>query len=152
MPGTMHGAADRFVGRLADHFRYTEGSLFPALRELRPGTAPAIEGIEEGHRLLQRSARDLAVEIKAGSDHGTYDVARSILATVLDHLGRETAMLGGIIHSLDEPQAQRLTELLAGGRSMDFVAPEGWEKESDTLYLHPSGVRIERRIYRKKEG
>jgi hypothetical protein len=31
-------------------------------------------------------------------------------------------------------------------------APAGWERESETLYLHPSGVRIERRIYRKKEG
>jgi len=31
-------------------------------------------------------------------------------------------------------------------------APAGWERESETLYLHPSGVRIERRVYRKKEG
>jgi hypothetical protein len=30
--------------------------------------------------------------------------------------------------------------------------PAGWERESETLYLHPSGIRIERRIYRKKEG
>ena len=35
---------------------------------------------------------------------------------------------------------------------MDAVAPEGWELDSPTLYLHPSGVRIERRIYRNKEG
>jgi hypothetical protein len=30
--------------------------------------------------------------------------------------------------------------------------PVGWEQDSHTLYLHPSGVRIERRIYRNKEG
>lgn len=31
-------------------------------------------------------------------------------------------------------------------------APAGWEQESPTLYFHSSGVRIERRIYRNKEG
>jgi hypothetical protein len=31
-------------------------------------------------------------------------------------------------------------------------APAGWEQESPALYLHSSGVRIERRIYRNKEG
>jgi hypothetical protein len=35
---------------------------------------------------------------------------------------------------------------------MTMSAPVGWEQESQTLYFHPSGVRIERRIYRKKEG
>jgi hypothetical protein len=33
-----------------------------------------------------------------------------------------------------------------------FAAPDGWDQESETLYLHRSGVRIERMIYRKKEG
>lgn len=32
------------------------------------------------------------------------------------------------------------------------MIPEGWEQDSDTLYLHVSGVRIERRVYRNKEG
>ena len=36
--------------------------------------------------------------------------------------------------------------------SAAFVAPEGWEQESPTLYLHGSGVRIERRIYRHREA
>jgi hypothetical protein len=35
---------------------------------------------------------------------------------------------------------------------MDVSIPEGWSQDSHTLYLHPSGVRIERRIYRQKEG
>ena len=35
---------------------------------------------------------------------------------------------------------------------MGFVVPLGWEQDSETLYLHGTGVRIERMIYRKKEG
>ena len=36
--------------------------------------------------------------------------------------------------------------------SMEATIPEGWDQDSHTLYLHPSGVRIERMSYRKKEG
>lgn len=35
---------------------------------------------------------------------------------------------------------------------LDVQVPVGWEQDSHTLYLHESGVRIERRIYRNKEG
>jgi len=35
---------------------------------------------------------------------------------------------------------------------MESMVPEGWVRDSHTLYLHSSGVRIERRIYRHKEG
>jgi hypothetical protein len=35
---------------------------------------------------------------------------------------------------------------------MDSGIPAGWEKDSATLYLHESGVRIEKRLYREKEG
>lgn len=35
---------------------------------------------------------------------------------------------------------------------MEPAIPEGWERDSETLYLHSSGVRIERRVYRNKEG
>lgn len=31
-------------------------------------------------------------------------------------------------------------------------APEGWEQDSPTLYLHGSGVRIERKVYWNREG
>jgi hypothetical protein len=30
--------------------------------------------------------------------------------------------------------------------------PSGWVRDSETLFLHSSGVRIERRCYRKQEG
>jgi hypothetical protein len=35
---------------------------------------------------------------------------------------------------------------------MESAAPEGWEQDSPALFLHSSGVRIERRIYRQKDG
>lgn len=34
---------------------------------------------------------------------------------------------------------------------MDSLPP-GWEKDSATLYLHETGVRIEKRVYREQEG
>lgn len=33
-----------------------------------------------------------------------------------------------------------------------MTAPEGWTLDSETLYLHPSGIRIERRVYRNQEA
>lgn len=35
---------------------------------------------------------------------------------------------------------------------MGLAAPKGWLQDSDTCYLHDSGARIERRIYREREG
>ncbi|HEX7897601.1 MAG TPA: hypothetical protein VF950_07555 [Planctomycetota bacterium] len=35
---------------------------------------------------------------------------------------------------------------------MGFTAPKGWDKESETLFIHDSGTRIEKRAYREKEG
>ena len=35
---------------------------------------------------------------------------------------------------------------------MGWVVPPGWEQDSQTLYVHSSRVRIELRMYRKKEG
>lgn len=35
---------------------------------------------------------------------------------------------------------------------MELVIPEGWEKDSPALYLHTTGARIEKRLYREKEG
>lgn len=30
--------------------------------------------------------------------------------------------------------------------------PKGWEKDSEKLYIHESGVRIQRMLYRSKDG
>src|SRR5262245_55121196 len=35
---------------------------------------------------------------------------------------------------------------------MSFSAPKGWERESDKLFIHNTGVRIQLMTYRQKEG
>ena len=35
---------------------------------------------------------------------------------------------------------------------MAFTTPKGWDKESETLFIHESGTRVERRTYREKDG
>lgn len=35
---------------------------------------------------------------------------------------------------------------------MGFSPPKGWDKESETLFIHENGTRIERRVYREKDG
>ncbi|MBI2933457.1 MAG: hypothetical protein HYY16_17570 [Planctomycetes bacterium] len=35
---------------------------------------------------------------------------------------------------------------------MSFTAPHGWEKDSEKLYVHRSGARIQLMTYREKEG
>ena len=35
---------------------------------------------------------------------------------------------------------------------MTFSTPKGWEKDSDKLYIHSTGVRIQLMTYRQKEG
>jgi hypothetical protein len=39
-----------------------------------------------------------------------------------------------------------------GKRIMSFKSPKGWKSLSDTLFVNADGVRIERRLYREKEG
>ena len=104
----LYGEADRFVRRLAEHLRYTEEALFPALREVEPGSACDIEGLEKDHRLLHLYARDLALQIRGGDKKRAYGVARSFLAVLLDHIQRETEGVDRFMHSLDVSDAQRL--------------------------------------------
>lgn len=40
----------------------------------------------------------------------------------------------------------------AGDGATSADLPRGWERDSDVLYLHAAGARIERRVYRKVEG
>jgi hypothetical protein len=35
---------------------------------------------------------------------------------------------------------------------MSFTTPKGWEKDSDKLFIHSTGVRIQLMTYRQKEG
>lgn len=112
----LHADADRFVGRLAQHLWYAEEVLFPALRELEPGSSGDIEALERDHRLLHLYARDLGLQLRDGGKDGSVGVARSFLAVLLDHLHRETEGVDRMVRSLDSQRLSRaLGERLPAG-------------------------------------
>lgn len=108
----LDGETDRFGRRLVEHLRYTEETLFPALREVEPGYACDIERLEKGHRLLHLYARDLALQIRGRDKEGAYGVARSFLAVLLDHIHRETEDVDRFVQSLGVSDSGRLSRAL----------------------------------------
>lgn len=112
----LHREADRFVRKLAEHLRYTEEVLFPALGGLEPGSSRDFRELEAEHRLLHLHARDLALQVKAGDLGAAYGVTRSFLAVLLDHLRRETVGVDRWVGSLDVLDARRLSRALLEGR------------------------------------
>ena len=87
----LHAEADRFILRLAEHLRYTEMTLFPALLKAEPGSSGEIEGPHLNDRLFHLHARDLALQFGGGVTKWAYESARVLLAVLLDHLRREAA-------------------------------------------------------------
>ena len=85
----LRGAADEFVAKLAAHLRHEEEVLFPALRKSVPEAGPEIAHLEEEHRLLQIYATDLAFRIHSKDVEGAYEVSRTFLAALFDHIDRE---------------------------------------------------------------
>ncbi len=85
----LRGAADEFVSKLAAHLRHEEEVLFPALRKSDPASAPEIAKLEEEHQVLRVYATELAHRIKARDTEGAYEVSRSFLAALFDHIERE---------------------------------------------------------------
>ena len=85
----LQSEADGFVKRLAQHLRYSEENLFPALRTAGPGSAGDLDVLEKDHRLLGLYARNLATQIKGQDREGANGVARTFLAVLLEHLDRE---------------------------------------------------------------
>jgi hypothetical protein len=112
----LYADADRFVGRLAEHLRYTEETLFPALQEVEPGFACDIEGLKKEHRQLHLLARDLGLQIRGGAKEGACGVARSFLALLLDHIRRETKGVERLARSLDVLDARLLSKALVERR------------------------------------
>src|SRR6185295_12444512 len=55
----LRGRSDRLSRTLATHLQYTEETLFPLLRQLKPAAARLLEGMEKSHWPLRISARDL---------------------------------------------------------------------------------------------
>lgn len=111
--------ADRFVGRVARHLRYAHRILFPAFRELESNSTPDLERLEEEHRLLRLAARDLGLQIRNLDKEQAYDVSRSLLAVLLDHLRRETEDIDRFVHSLDVSNSGRLARALVASHSSD---------------------------------
>ncbi|HXX95275.1 MAG TPA: hemerythrin domain-containing protein [Planctomycetota bacterium] len=87
--GALQGAADAFVDKLARHLRHEEEVLFPAIRAAVPDASGPIERLEEEHRLLRVYATELAYRIKEKDQEGAYEVSRSFLAALFDHIDRE---------------------------------------------------------------
>lgn len=104
--------ADRFVETFAKHRRYADDILFPALRELEPGSACDLESFQGDHRSLQLHARDLALQIGDMGREEAYRSTRSVLVTLLDHLRRETEDVDRFVRSLEESDVRRLERTL----------------------------------------
>ena len=89
----LRGSADAFVDTLARHLIYEEKILFPAVRSLDTAATDGIGGLLEEHGRLRRRAEALAGLVKNGRLSEAYDVARTFLAELLDHIGRESEIL-----------------------------------------------------------
>ena len=112
-PGARRGGTDRLDRTLATHFRYTEETLFPALRALTPGAAGTLDEMEKSHWPLRESARNLSARMKIEDDVEGHLMARSFLATVMGHVAGEADILRGILQSLGEGQSHQLRRLLS---------------------------------------
>jgi hemerythrin-like domain-containing protein len=88
----LHGSADSFVDTLTQHLLYEEEHLFPDLRRLGPTTAAEVKELQREHGQLRRLADDLARLIHGGETSQAYEVARTFLAELYGHIGREASV------------------------------------------------------------
>lgn len=119
----LRGSAEQFVRRLADHLRQEEEVLFPALREASAGAAADLEPLEREHRTLHLYAVDLARRIREHDVTGAREVARSFLSALMDHVGRETDEVNGILVGLDPKAAERVAARLKESPSARECGP-----------------------------
>lgn len=85
----LRGSGDVFIDTLARHLLYEEQTLFPSLRKLDSQTAEDVKSLQAEHTHLRELANELARAIKAEDLQGAYDVARTFLAGLYDHIGHE---------------------------------------------------------------
>jgi hemerythrin-like domain-containing protein len=88
----LRGSADAFIDALARHLLYEDQVLFPALRRLDPETAKDVGVLQKEHAHLRELAIEMARAIKAGDRPNAYDVARTFLAELYGHIGREASV------------------------------------------------------------
>jgi hemerythrin-like domain-containing protein len=83
------GAADVFIGKLADHLRKEEEVLFPAILRADPGAAGKLEALLREHRQLRAHAVRLARRIRGRDARKAGEVARDFLAALYVHIDHE---------------------------------------------------------------
>lgn len=110
---SLRQGTDRLARTLANHLRYTEETLFPALRELQPGAKGVLDGMESSHWPLRQSARDLTAQMKVEDEGESHRTARTFLAMLMNHVGVEATALNGILGALEEGQSRRLNQVLS---------------------------------------
>jgi iron-sulfur cluster repair protein YtfE (RIC family) len=87
--GALRGSGDAFIDTLARHLLYEERVLFPSLRTIDSQTAEDVKSLQAEHGRLRELATELARTIKAEDFQQGYDVARTFLAELYDHIGHE---------------------------------------------------------------
>ncbi len=102
---TVPAVTGEFTELLADHLRVAD-VLLPALRDMLPAAAHDIGCIETEHGTLRLLARDLTTEIGTVA-RSPAAKARWLLATMLSHVDRESAVVDALVQALDESD-QRL--------------------------------------------
>jgi hemerythrin-like domain-containing protein len=90
----LRGSGDAFIDTLARHLLYEEQVLFPSLRTIDSQTAEVVKSLQAEHGHLRELATELARTIKAEDFQRGYDVARTFLAELYDHIGHEARVTG----------------------------------------------------------
>ena len=85
----LRGSGDAFVDTLARHLLYEEQVLFPVLRKHDAQTAEDVKSLQVEHACLRQLATELARAIQTNDLQGAYDIARTFLAELYDHIGHE---------------------------------------------------------------
>ena len=96
----LRGETLEFTGDLAQHLKYEEEILFPALAELKPEARPRLGEVEEEHERLREFSRRLAHRLREGDASGAVAVAREFLAALLEHIDRESALVNEVVTPL----------------------------------------------------
>ncbi len=109
--------ADRFIGLLAKHLRQEEDILFPALREASPAAEEILRPLQEQHASLRVFASEFAQRIAVDDRDGACDVARSFLAALLEHIGREDQAVEALMKRLHPQTTDRLLRRLGEHRN-----------------------------------
>ena len=83
----------RFGQSLDKHFSFEENTLFKPLLEASPQTSHKVFLVLEEHHQLRLFHRYLAERAEVGDARGACDIARALLAQLLEHMERESRVI-----------------------------------------------------------